>query len=150
MGLFSGFRSAVGHVIDFRVDRWLNLKWNQETLGYFSNQAKKLCVVQNANHSESFEEAVKRLSLDEEKIAQCQRYYRHLYRFFFLTTMLLMSYATYISQLGNIVGLVMCLAIALYSLTLSFRFHFWHFQISHQRLGCSLKDWFSSIKGVKS
>lgn len=150
MGIFSGIKKTAGHFIDFRVDRWLNLKWNHDCFNYFWNQTRNLYAIQQPTQIESFEEVRKRLNLSEHQLMARLRYYKRLYRLFMLFSIILLGYTTYVFALNNWMGVFMSLAVAVYSLTLTFRFHFWHFQISQGRLGCTMQDWCRSFLHKRS
>ena len=52
------------------------------------------------------------------------------------------AYAMYQMLYGGVLSVILSLVLSFVSLALAFRYHFWHFQIKHRKLGCSFQEWF--------
>ena len=141
MGLWKGTKKVVGHVVDVRVDRWVDFTSLQNSTCYFWERAKSLFSIKTAEHPESFEEAIDRMALSPETIVKQSERFLRLALFFVLMTMALVIYAIVLYRLKNWTGMGICLSLSLYALSLAFRFHFWHFQISQKKLGCDVWEW---------
>lgn len=157
MGFWRGARKIVGHVVDLRVDRWLDLPTLKKSTHFFLQQCKQLFSLPKAKYSESFEEAAERLGLTPEALTLQGRRYRLLSGFFCVLLMAFLTYAVVLGYIGNWQGAVISVTLALYASSLAFRFYFWHFQIKQQKLGCTLRDWYASYsfktffnKGINS
>jgi len=149
MGFWRGVTKTVGYVVDLRFDRWIGIKSLKNTAGYFTQQTKILFKIQKAHTNESFEEAVDRLGLTSEDLQQRSQQYSALVYLFLLFSTLILLYGIYIYRQGNWMGGLMCFSLILYSLSCAFRFHFWNFQIKHQKLGCTFMDWLKfNLKGT--
>ncbi len=142
MGLFSTLKNTVGHVVDFRVDRWTNLEWNKNALTYFWKQGRALVRIEKEQHAETFDQAIRRLGMTTEQVEHRIQFFRYTSLLFVFSSALLFAYTYYIMTLGNWMGMCVGAALTLFALMHAFRFHFWHFQLSQQKLDCSLTDWY--------
>jgi len=145
MGLWKGTKKVVGHMVDVRVDRWVDLSSLLNSTRYFWNSAKSLFSIKTAEHPESFEEAIDRMMLSPDIVAKQSERFLRLSLFFVLMTTALLIYTIVLFSLKNWAGMGICISLSLYALSLAFRFHFWHFQISQKKLGCGLWEWFCLI-----
>lgn len=122
---------------------WGEIKQNAQVVGTFMDTFKKR---NQTAQPETFEEAVKRLSLSEQDInARMKSYFRvaalcAILGFAALgwTFYLLLFRAMFLSSL---VGL----GLAGLMFTYAFREHFYYFQMKNRRLNCTVKEWFSSL-----
>ncbi|HXH54211.1 MAG TPA: type IVB secretion system protein IcmV [Gammaproteobacteria bacterium] len=141
MGLWKGSKKFVGHMVDVRVDRWIDLASLKNSSLYFWERIKNLFSIQVAEHPESFEEAIDRMALSPETVTKQSERFLKLSLFFVLMAMALLIYTIVLSHLKNWTGMGICISLSLYALSLAFRFHFWHFQISQKKLGCNVWEW---------
>lgn len=149
MGFWKGTKKVVGHMVDVRVDRWIDFVTLKTSTLYFSAQLKNLFTIKKAENPESFEDAVDRMALSPEDLAKQSQRFLKLSLFFLLMTAALIVYAVALFKLKNGVGGVICLSLSLYALSLAFRFHFWHFQISQKKLGCGIWEWCKVMSPIK-
>lgn len=151
MGFWKKTGRVLGHAVDCRVDRWMDLKELKRTTLYFWNQGKRLFKPSSTTQPETFEEAVKRLQLNAESLQQQKKRYQYLCIFFLVMAAALLIYMSIIAKLGNLKGATICFALALYALSHAFRFHFWCFQITQKKLGCKGREWLAhTIPFIKS
>lgn len=149
MGLWKGVKKVIGHMVDVRVDRWVDFTSVKNSTYYYWKQSKKLFTIQQIEHGESFEEAIDRMALSPEALtAQSQNFLR-LSFFFLLMTIALVIYAIILYHLNNWVGAIITFSLSLYALSLAFRFHFWHVQISTRKLGFNLWQYARLILPIK-
>lgn len=144
MGFFKTTRKVLGRAIDIRFDRWIDLDSIKKNSNYFWDRTKHLFKAEVASREETFEEAVERLALTPEQLVLQATRYRYLALFFLVITMLLGAYGLFLAYQGNWMGTVISFSLGSYALALAFRFHFWNFQISAQKLGCSLEEWYQN------
>jgi len=149
MGLWQGTKKIVGHIVDVRVDRWVDIDSLKDSTDYFWDQCKNLFRVQKSEHAESFEEAIDRMALSPEILAKQSQRFLMLSFFFALMAIALVIYTIVLYTLKNWMGMGICLSLSLYALSLAFRFHFWHFQITQKKLGCSVWSWCRLILATK-
>lgn len=142
MGFWSRTGQVLSHIADVRVDRWIDWPWLTSSARYFRNQARELLKIERAQYSESFEEAVTRLNLTPEILATQQKRYINLFFFFLILTAGLFLYTLFLIVMKNWMGILMGFSLTLYAFSQALRSHFWYFQISQQKLGCNIQEWF--------
>lgn len=141
MGFWKTTKKTVGHVVDLRFDRWLDLASLGNTATYVWKQVKYLFSAKTLERPETFEEAVTRLDLAPEALAQQSQAFKFLAVFFLSSGIALLIYAIFTLLIGNWMGACISFALALYAASLAFRFHFWYFQITQKKLGCNIREW---------
>jgi intracellular multiplication protein IcmV len=94
-----------------------------------------------AKHAETFEEAVKRLSLTEEDIKSSENLYWFYAAGFGIIGLGITILAIIFLLQGAFLGFLLALAVASLVLSQAFRYHFWYFQIKHHKLGCTFEEW---------
>lgn len=144
MGIFKSTKKAAGKIIDVRVDKWISWDYLSETAGQFKVLLLDIVVPKKASYSETFEEAMQRLQLNEEDLVARKKEFTRLFYFFLGLAFLVVLYALYMAIKGSLAPSLIAFCLALYALTQAFRFHFWLFQIKHRKLGCSWREWFNS------
>lgn len=149
MGLWKGTKTVIGHMVDVRVDRWIDFATLKKSTLYFWHQLNNLFTIKKAEHPESFKNAVDRMALTPEALAKQSKRFLKLSLFFLFMTAALIIYAIILLNLKNWMGVGICLSLSLYALSLAFRFHFWYFQISQKKLGCSVSEWYKIMSPLK-
>ena len=93
-------------------------------------------------YSETFVEAMERLNVTEADVQETAK------RFLIYTVLFVVlagiSFATAFYLLfthGTFSGWILALCCTMLLLVQAFRYHFWHFQIKHRKLGCTFKEW---------
>lgn len=92
--------------------------------------------------TETFEEAVKRQKLSEADVQSLSSNYlftSFLFAFFGLFTLVFGFYLLF--HHATAAGWLLAMATSALFFTYALRYHFWHFQIKHRKLGCTLKEW---------
>lgn len=92
--------------------------------------------------SESFEHAVAKFDLDAKSLQAKSLGLKRLSYVLACMAVFLFLYSLYQLYFGSLRGALIALVEVGIALVLAFRYHFWHFQIEHRKLGCSIKDWF--------
>lgn len=144
MGLFRKTKNLAGKVVDVRVDKWISLDYLKETTGHIRSILDDILIPKRARYSETFEEAMKRLSLTEADLVRQERDFTRLFYFFVALSTAIILYGLYLAFKGSFVPALIAFCLSLYSFSQAFRFHFWLFQIKHRKLGCTIKEWFNS------
>jgi len=99
---------------------------------------------------ETFDEAMKRYNLSESDIKKRIKTSKHLVAIFLGFSGLLGFYMVYQWHVGHFIGGFTCLVLMSLILAYTFREHFNLFQMRQRRLGCTYKEWLSSLfKGSK-
>lgn len=144
MGLFTKSKKVAGKIVDVRVDKWVSWDYLSETTNRFKSVLVDIAVPKKATYSETFEEALVRLNLTPEDIAQRKIEFTRLLFFFVGLSLIVILYGLYMAFTGGLVSSLIAFCLSLYCLTQAFRFHFWLFQIKHRKLGCTWQEWFNS------
>jgi len=143
MGFFSGLRGAGGYIFNFRVTRWLGLDSLKDNTKGVANTAKAVFTPEEAEQSESFEEALKRLNITEQELESRRQEFTKLLIIYVILGIVIFGYSLYIAiSFGNLLGFFMGLALTVFALSYAFRYHFWIYQIKHKKLGSTFRDWF--------
>lgn len=144
MGFFSGLRKAGGYVFNFRVDKWVGYEQIKRNSTDLLDDAKTIFIAEQADHKETFEEALKRLNLSEAELQARAVEFRRLMLLFLILAGLVFGYSFYIGFMyKNVAGFFMGIAVTIFALANAFRYHFWLYQIKHKKLGCTLREWFA-------
>lgn len=124
-----------------RLKGVLGTKQLKETGTSVKDLAKEAFNHPEAKRSETFSEAMARLKLTPKALAQRHKRFIQLAFAFFGLALLCFSYSVYLAMQGQLAAFILGLAVTCLGLTYAFRYHFWAFQLKHQKLGCSLKEW---------
>lgn len=130
----------LANIFNFRF--WIDYDRIRAFTQYFVNMAKKLFVPGTPLPTESFEEALKRQNISEEVLTARKK---GLYRLSILMTVisaLLFVYSIYHVFMGSIMAVVLSLVVSMLALVLAYRYHFWYFQITKRKLGCTFREWY--------
>lgn len=146
MGFWSRTKDIGGTVINLKVTKWMGYEQVKQSYTQLFNIAKSVFSPEQAERTETFEQALERLMLTEDELNLRRKEFTRLMIIYSIVAVLIFSYSIWIAYFyKNIMGFFMGLCVTIYALTLAFRYHFWIFQIKHKKLGCSLKDWFLDI-----
>jgi len=137
-------KKVAGRIVDVRVDKWMSWDYLSETADRFKVLLVDITVPKKATYSETFEEAMQRLELTEEDLIQRKKEFTRLIYFFLALAGLIVLYALYLAFMRSLAPSLIAFCLSLYCLTQAFRFHFWRFQLTHRKLGCTLKEWMNS------
>ncbi len=149
MGLWKGTKKAISHVVDTRVDQWIDWHSLQHSTRYFWNHLKNLLNTKKPKHTETFEEAVNRMTLSPEALTKQSLYFQKLSFLFLLMTIALIIYAAVLYHFKNWTGTIICFSLSLYAISLAFRFHFWHLQMSQKKLGLNIREYYRYVLAAK-
>ena len=141
MGFWKTSKKVAGHIVDVRVDKWIGLDSIKQTTRGIYGSAKELVTPEQAARTETFEQALERLNLTEADLAKQKIQFTRLFYFFVVLAFTVFGYGIYIALQGNLLGFLIAFALTAYALSQAFRYHFWVFQITKRKLGCSIKDW---------
>ena len=118
---------------------WERVKVFTLYLGY---GVQRLIVPQKKNASESFNTAMQRLNISEEQLIAKQKALYRLSMVMLVGAFLIFIYSIYHLIFGTYRAALVSLIVMMIAGVLSFRYHFWYFQISQRKLGCTFNEWF--------
>ena len=139
---------ALKSIFNFRS--WLDWDRVKEFTSYLFNAFKKFFVPQRNQTGETFEAAKKRLKLTDNDLLSRQKGLLRLSILMMCLSVLVFGYSVYLFTRGGYQGGIVGLVVMLIALVLTFRYHFWYFQIKERKLGCTIQEWFNhGLRGGK-
>ncbi|HVY53022.1 MAG TPA: type IVB secretion system protein IcmV [Gammaproteobacteria bacterium] len=91
---------------------------------------------------ETFEEAMRRLNVNEADLVAISKSYFNYAILFVTLTAIDLTYGIYLLfHHRAFLGLVLALAVSALLLAQAFKYHFWYFQIKNRKLGCTVEEW---------
>lgn len=134
-----------------KIRQWSD--WDRVKNGgqFIQTGIKKVFVASPSKPTETFEEATKRLNLNQEALATRAHALFRLSILMLILSVSLLIYAVYHVFYGTWHAALLTVSLASIAAVFSFRYHFWYFQIKSQKLGCSISEWYhQGLKGDKS
>lgn len=94
--------------------------------------------------SETFEEAITRLGLTEEGVKKQERAFWDLALVWGIIAVGMLFYTIWLLITSGFAGALLTAALTFFSTVLTFRYHFWYFQVKNRTLGVTFKQWLQS------
>lgn len=126
----------------FNVRAWVDFDRMKSYTSYLADGFRKMFIPQKKQAEESFEDAMTRLNLSEKDLQKRRSSLYRLSLFMCGAALLILAYGIYQLVHGGYMATIISLAVMLIALALAFRYHFWYFQISERKLGCTLREWY--------
>lgn len=127
----------------FRPSVWLDSSRITGFWLYVKQSALKLFVPQKKQSEESFEQAKKRLKLNNKELLKREKALFRLSIFICVIALCILIYSIVLIVQRFYLGACSALAVSGIAFVLAFRYHFWYYQIHTKQLGCTLSEWFS-------
>lgn len=144
MGIFRGIKRFIAPITDYKTGT--DLEQHKKTVSSLHSMISRFFVVDQGRHTEDFESAMRRLNLSDADIKQRQSDLLRLSIMMLIITVGVFIYFCYHLGAGHLLGAMVSLVLTVLCSVLSFRHHFWYFQIKQRKLGCTFKEWF--FKGL--
>jgi len=141
MGFFSGIKNFIKPFIAVRT--WTDADHHIETGRNLKAVFKRLFTPAKAEREESFQQAMDRLDIEDKDLRTRLKEFLFLVAVFLIVAMLLFIYTVHLVMQLHFRAAAMALGATFLSLSLAIRYDFWRFQIKQQKLGCTLREWFS-------
>jgi intracellular multiplication protein IcmV len=128
---------------------WIGYRELKAHSGIIWASLKDTLTPAQPTRTETFTEAMQRLDLKEEDVHKTSNRYL-AYAIMFVGIAALAFTAAFVFLIGyhSISAFILALACTAILLTYGFRYHFWHFQIKHRKLGCTFQDWWRGTPSV--
>lgn len=134
-------------ILNFRA--WIDYDRSKAALKYITDGLKRLFVPQ-VQQARDFEEVVEEYGLTEETLQKRAQSLRKIAIRMLFIACLIFAYTIYLLFTGIFMAFILSLVVTCIALTVSFRYHFWYFQIKQRKLGCTIGEWYRiGIKGEK-
>ncbi len=143
MGFFSSLFDPV-----LKAKTWLDVPNWFQVVPQFIGGLKRLIGAKPHEPGESssdFATVCREKGLNEEGI---QKVYHQCRRLFWVNSVLscaALLYAFYFFHKGQYLGLPLSICVVCITLGLTFRYHFWAYQIQKRQLGLGLREWWSDL-----
>jgi intracellular multiplication protein IcmV len=105
---------------------------------------KDASTIEKPERTETFDEAMQRFEVsdaDLKKISETYLFYAIF--FIFLAAFAFAGGFIFLIAYGKFSAFVLAMVCVSLLLCYAFRFHFWHFQIKHRKLGCTFSEWWN-------
>ena len=136
------FKKMFNKYFDYRA--WSDWKRTKSMTNYFVNVFSRLFIPKKVNPEDAkkFDDLVSEMGLTEDDLKIRMLNFRRMYLAMIGGAFAFYAYAMYQMLYGGVLSVILSLVLSFVSLSLAFRYHFWHFQIKHRKLGCSIQEWF--------
>lgn len=126
----------------FNPRAWLGYDAVKSQTRLVVDLARDVLTTEKPERKETFEEAMKRLNVTEADVKTVSEDYL-FYSILFTGFAALVFIASFVMLFyyDTFAGWLIALSIVAILLSQAFRFHFWHFQIKHRKLGCTFEEW---------
>lgn len=126
----------------FNPTKWIDYESIRDQTNTIKEIAGDLYKKPTPARKETFEQAMKRLNLTEEDVADQISAYQKFTIIFTVCAVLVFFYSFYLLfRYWAFGGWILGLAVTILFLSQAFRFDFWRFQMVNRRLGMKLEDW---------
>lgn len=146
----SRFARVLGRIFNIRT--WFDWERMKVFTLYVGHALKNLFMidtgdtkkkpVENLPLTESFASAQRSFKLSEADLLIQQKSLFRLSLLMAFIALLIFIYSFYHFIYGTVLAGLISLVVMMIALALSFRYHFWYYQIKTRQLGCSISEWF--------
>lgn len=137
--MFKRIGKVVKPLIDFRP--WLGTQTIHRDSKQIGDAIKTLYQSRKPKNRETFEEAYRRMGLTEATLHERKTTFLRFARFFVLCAAITFAYTIFLCMQHSWHAVFLSLVITLFLFSMSFRYHFWWYQMTSRKLGCSLTEW---------
>ncbi|MDF1827278.1 MAG: type IVB secretion system protein IcmV [Legionellaceae bacterium] len=127
----------------FKFKYWSDAERVQSFFDYIKNLFQRLFTVQTQEAKESFKKVQSRLHLTDEALEEQKRSLFRLSILMCVFGLCMLGYTIHQVFNGYFFAIVLSLIVSCLAFAFAFRYHFWYFQISQKKLGCSVRTWFN-------
>ncbi|NNM59798.1 MAG: hypothetical protein HKM04_08285 [Legionellales bacterium] len=136
-------RGIVGGTVA-TVKTWVSWDAVSRESSYVAGNFRSLLKVEKPTHTESYEEALKRLNLTEADMAQKKKDFMRLTLIMGALGVLVLCYTLYLLWNASFGSGALALVVSLLCFATACRYHFWYFQIKNHKLGCTIHEWLNA------
>ncbi len=134
----------------FNPSAWIDLSSLQIMQRTIIDVVKNLFQVQMPERTETFEEAMQRLNLNEDQVKFGATNFRIFALIFLLLGLLVFFYTFYVLfKYKAYFGWLLGMATSALLFSQAFKYDFWSLQMRQRRLGITGKEWLDYVLGVK-
>lgn len=126
----------------FDLRSWFDFDRIKSFTLYLMNGFKKMFIPQTGNYGEAFQDAMVRFHITEKELHNKKNALLRLSLLMCGVSICIFGYAIYQMFFGNVKATLVSIVVTFIALALSFRYHFWYFQIKKRKLGCTFHEWY--------
>lgn len=125
----------------FNPRAWTSYETMRDISQYLFDGFSRLFVLKKAGQSEELEQVMRKLALSEKDIAERKKVFFRMTLLMAFITLVVFFYTMFHLLYANYHAVLLGSVVCLLSLSLTFRYHFWYFQLRQRKLGCTFKEW---------
>lgn len=125
----------------FNPSAWIDANSLKNSIDTIWTVLKTITTPDVAAREEEYKGALKRLGITDKEAQERSKIYLVYAYFLAVLGLLCLVFSFYLLFKHTVYGWVIGVAASALFFGQAFRFHFWHFQIKHRRLGCTIKEW---------
>ena len=125
----------------FNPRAWTSYDTMRDISQYLFDGFSRLFVLKKRGQTEELDEVMRKLSLNEKDIAERKKVFFRMTLLMGLISLLVFFYTMYHLLYANYHAVLLGSVVCFLSLALTFRYHFWYFQLRRRKLGCTFKEW---------
>lgn len=129
----------------FNVKGWMGYDQLKKSTSSLTDYSKELFARKKVEQTESFDEAVARMDLNDHALQQRYDLCRKYMLFFGGLAAILFLYASFLLASLDLRNAFLCFGIFAFILVQTFKQHFWMYQIKQRKLGCSFQEYWNSL-----
>ena len=127
------------------VPQWMGLgELKHHGLNIY-NVVRSAFTPQQAEHRESFEEAVARMGLSEQDLVTRQKYFFWMSLCYLAVALALLCYVGYLVWHHHFIAALLSSLLTILALALMYRESFYAMQMKRKKLGCTFRDWLNQF-----
>jgi intracellular multiplication protein IcmV len=130
---------------NYNLSAWMGTRYIKIGAATITRVIKQLLAPSVPQRSESFEEAMARLNLNEHDIEQKAKDFKLSLIAFIIIATILYLYLIHLIWIRAILASAGVFSLWLVILAQVFRYHFWLFQIRKRKLGCTFDEWLHEV-----
>lgn len=146
MGVWSSVKKGLDFVFYIRPKQWVSWDFFKASSMKTYSLMKDIYTVPPQGRTETFEGAMRRHHLTAEDLEQIKNRYFNHFLIYLVFSFGLMIYLVDGLYHGEILRSVGTCSLVLLLLSYAFRSHFFYFQITRGKLGCSFYEWLDFVK----
>lgn len=123
------------------VSAWMSFDFIKSSGRNIKNMLSGTFTPQKTDVVETFDQTLARQNLSTQDIERRKKEFRLLALVLFIMTIIAICYFIYLILSGHWKGSMVCFGVVLLISSLTFRYHFWAFQLQKRKLGCSFREW---------
>ncbi len=126
------------------VKSWVSWDSISRDSAYVAGNFRSLLQVEKPTHTESYEEALKRLKLTEADMEIKKKDFMRLALIMGSFGAVVLLYTVYLLWNFSFGSGMLALVVSLLCFATACRYHFWYFQIKNRKLGCTIHEWLNA------